>query len=71
MLFYLHDFDRSLLANPTVVERMREPIAHLRKRTTEIGSTRITETIKALLLVPAVSGYQGLKRCSRRTGARS
>jgi hypothetical protein len=61
LFFYLHDFNPSLLQDPMVVAQMQAPVVEVRRRVLEINSTRVTESIFALLLAPTVSGDDGVK----------
>jgi hypothetical protein len=61
LFFYLHDFAPSLLRDPNVVKQMQRPIEEVRRWAGEARSTRVTDSINALLLVPAISGFDGIK----------
>jgi hypothetical protein len=60
VFFYLHDFGPDVLRDPVFRERLAGPLAHARRGALEIQSSRVTESISALLLAPAVSGYDGI-----------
>jgi hypothetical protein len=61
VLFYLHDFDQTLLVDPSIREALQETVTKVRQKAAGINSSNVVEQIQALLLAPAVSGIDGVK----------
>jgi hypothetical protein len=61
MLFYLHDFNPKLLNDESLASRLANNVADLRRRARQTNSSNVSANILALLLVPAISGREGVK----------
>lgn len=61
LLFYLHNFDAALLRDDSIRNKLQDTVKKVRLRATVINSSNAVENIQALLLAPAVSGYDGVK----------
>ena len=60
VLFFLQSFDADLLADPEVVDKLREPIGALQEKASHINSSNTVEVIQSLLLAPAASGLDAV-----------
>jgi hypothetical protein len=63
VLYYLRDFDPALLEDPDVRSKLSRAgiVEHVRALARQITASSATDAIKALLLVPAISGRPGLE----------
>lgn len=61
LVFYLRDFDPSLLSDPTIAAMLMPTVADLRKKALSVNSSGTAGEIQALLLSPTISGVDGVK----------
>ncbi len=61
ILFYLYDFDRALLQQPTVLARLAPTVEHIYRGAEQVTSSNVTESIDALLLAPMLSRETGVR----------
>jgi len=61
VLFYLRNFDATLLRNTAIAQQLQGTVAGLRHRAQEANSSSVVENIQALLMAPLVSGAEGVK----------
>jgi len=61
LLFYLYDFDPSLLREESIRTPLRGVIAIIEERALKINSSSSAENINALLLAPMISGHDGVR----------
>jgi len=60
VLFYLHDFDSSLLRDELIADKLQGPIVQVRQRSLQSNSSNAVMNIQALLIAPAISGRDGV-----------
>lgn len=60
VLFYLHDFDSTLLRDASVADKLRGPVIEMRHRALQSNASDAVENIQALLLAPVISGSDGV-----------
>jgi hypothetical protein len=60
VLFYLYDFDSSLLRDKSVVDKLQGPVIQARHRALQSTSSAAVENIQALLIAPTISGRDGV-----------
>jgi hypothetical protein len=61
VLFYLYDFDSSLLRDGSVVDKLRNSVVQVRHRSLQSNSSDSVENIQALLIAPMISGRDGVR----------
>lgn len=61
LFFYLHNFDKSLLHDTSIRDKLQDTISQVRTCAKEINSSNAVEHIQALLLAPNLSGLDGVK----------
>jgi len=60
-LFYLYDFDSSLLSDELVAEKLQNTVVQVRHRSLQSGSSDSIANIQALLIAPTISGRDGVQ----------
>lgn len=60
VLFYLHDFDPSLLHDKLIANKLQNPVVQVRHRALQSNSNDAVANIQALLIAPAISGRDGV-----------
>jgi len=61
VLFYLYDFDSSLLRDKSVADKLQNSLVQVRDRSLQSNSTSAVENIQALLIAPTISGRDGVR----------
>lgn len=59
-LFYLYDFDSSLLRDDSVAKKLQNSVTQLRQRSLQSKSSDAVANIQALLIAPTISGRDGV-----------
>jgi hypothetical protein len=60
-IFYLHDFDSSLLRDKSVADKLQDVLAQLRQASLQSNSSNAVADIQALLLASTISGRDGVR----------
>ena len=61
ILFYLHNFDSTLLDSTSIREALQDVVRKIRIDACKINSSNVVDNIRALLLAPSVSGVDGIE----------
>jgi hypothetical protein len=61
LLFFLQDFDRTLLSEQVLSSQLAEVVADIRNMANTTNASNSIDNIRALLICPAVSGSEGVK----------
>lgn len=69
VMFYLHDFDATLLSDESIARQLQGNVAELRQRARQINASYVAENVLALLLAPAISSQDGVKEAIECLGA--